>query len=121
VLLLEHPSRAAQSHAAHSERHKWSASSAVSEPERELVRLVKAERRLAAANEDGPKNRIASEPSSRPPTQYQQRKVKKARGPNPLSCRKKDAPPREEASGIRSKDGHQDELERPSKRRRRKK
>jgi hypothetical protein len=120
VLLLEHPSRAAQSRAAQSERHKWGASSAVSEPERELVRLVQAERRLAAS-EAGPKNRSASEPVSRPPTQYQQRKVKKARGPNPLSCRKKDAPPREEASGTRSKDGHKDELERPSKRRRRKK
>jgi hypothetical protein len=128
VLLLEHPSRAAQSIAAHSERHKWSASSAVlSEPERELVRLVKEKTRLASKEKGGPKSKGGSDPaaaanansSSRRPNQYQQRKVKRARGPNPLSCRKKDSHPRgDDSAASRSQDGPKDELDRPSKRRR---
>jgi hypothetical protein len=130
VLLLEHPSRAAQSLAAHSERHKWSASSAVlSEPERELVRLVKEKTRLASKEEGAAKSKGGSDPaaanansSSRRPNQYQQRKVKKARGPNPLSCRKKDSHPRgDDSAASRSQDGPKDELDRPSKRRRRNK
>lgn len=125
VLLLEQPSRASHSLAARAERHKWSASSAVSGPERELVRLVQAESRHAAKADEGRKSTHASDPTGgRPPNQqYQQRNVKKAKGPNPLSCRKKDPPPRHEASASRRSNESipQDELERPSKRRRRRK
>lgn len=73
VLVLENPSKAANSQAKSTEHGKWKVAATISEQEKGLVDLVKQqERRQAQA--DAP---------------LQQRRKRKAKGPNPLSCKKK--------------------------------
>lgn len=76
VLLLENPSKAQQTRAKHKENSKWSVSgSSKGEQERKLVQHVKQ------------KDREEKQEERRPGRE--QRAHKKAKGPNPLSCKKK--------------------------------
>ena len=76
VLLLEHPSQAAQNAEQQAERDKWTVRGSVPEQERMLVDLVKK------------KERQQQRQRSFPPNPHE-RKKRKAKAPNPLSCKKK--------------------------------
>jgi U3 small nucleolar RNA-associated protein 23 len=103
VLLLEQPSKSANQHAIQSERHKWT-SSVMTEKERDLVKLFNEEEKQQKRQN----TTSTAAPTDRNPYNNQRRKPK-AKGPNPLSCRKK------------KKDGNETTSERPTKRRRQKK
>jgi rRNA-processing protein FCF1 len=76
VLILEQPSKKSQSQFKGLERKKWTHS--LAESERALVELVKDEAKAAASHSS------ASQPPPR-----QKRVKSKAKGPNPLSCKRK--------------------------------
>lgn len=90
VLLLENPSKSGQVQASHEERKKWSAKGSVKGKERQLVELVKEEKR---------KQRQAQQQSV---PMHEQRKKRKAKEPNPLSCKKSKASG-DESSGKRKR------------------
>lgn len=90
VLLLEHPSTQATSKDRHAEKRKWN--HVASEQEKQLLQVVHEERQ-----------------QQRPQQQGQVRRKHKAKGPNPLSCKK-----RQSSTGPSTG-------ERPNKRRRRNK
>lgn len=90
VLLLENPSKSGQVQASHEERKKWSAKGSVKGKERQLVELVKEERRKQRQTQQ------------QPVPLHQQRKKRKAKEPNPLSC-KKSKSSCEENSGKRKR------------------
>ena len=73
VLLLEQPSKVAELQDRGLEKRKWKDS--VPQQERELVSLVRSEQK--------------QQQSSLQTTRMQQRPKKKAKGPNPLSCKRK--------------------------------
>lgn len=75
VLILENPSKQGQMQFKGVERQKWKHS--LEGPEQELVEIARRQRRLAA------KKAIAEAAAS------QQRVKTKAKGPNPLSCKRK--------------------------------
>jgi rRNA-processing protein FCF1 len=79
VLLLEHPSQAAQTAQEKTERSKWTVRNAVAETERQLVTLVKKKEREEKQTQQ----------TQSAPNPYERRKKHKAKGPNPLSCKKK--------------------------------
>jgi U3 small nucleolar RNA-associated protein 23 len=74
VLLLEQPSKVAELQDRGLEKRKWKDS--VPEPERKLVSMIRSEQKQQQA-------------SSSPHTGRPQRPKKKAKGPNPLSCKRK--------------------------------
>ena len=90
VLLLEQPSKVAANQASQNERQKWTASKAVSEKERELVATVRKEQRKKQREEQRNSAPIM-------------RRKKKAKGPNPLSCKKKKAADGDVANGQKRK------------------
>lgn len=75
VLLLEQPSKQSQMQFQGSEKRKWRHN--LPESEQALVKLVKEEKKIANRN-----SRVHSPP--------QQRGTSKAKGPNPLSCKRKE-------------------------------
>jgi U3 small nucleolar RNA-associated protein 23 len=77
VLILEQPSKKSQSQFKGLERKKWAHS--LAESERALVELVKDEAKVAAS----------SHSSANQPPPRQKRVKSKAKGPNPLSCKRK--------------------------------
>lgn len=81
VLLLENPSKAGQRQATHDERKKWAASGSVRAEEKHLVEVVRAEKRSQQQNNSSSNN------TNRIP-QGQTRTKRKAKEPNPLSCKK---------------------------------
>ena len=78
VLLLENPSKSSQNRASSQEKAKWSVKGSVQDHEKKLVDVVKdsqrRERRQAQRTQD---------------EGMQYRSKGKAKGPNPLSCKKK--------------------------------
>jgi U3 small nucleolar RNA-associated protein 23 len=78
VLLLENPSKAQQSRAKSKEKSKWTGAASVKEQEKKLVDHVRQNVR---------RERQEQQRSSTP--HQEQRHSKKAKGPNPLSCKKK--------------------------------
>lgn len=78
VLLLEQPSKAIAGTALRQECRKWTQTT--TEPEKKLVEVVIQEKRRHEKEESGVSKRKS---------QQQQRKKVKARGPNPLSCKKR--------------------------------
>lgn len=86
VLLLENPSKAGQMQAGNEERKKWAVSGSVREEERLLVNVVKEELRKEQSTQFVPTE--------------QRRKKRKAKEPNPLSCKK---PKKEERSDTKHK------------------
>lgn len=80
VLLLENPSKTASHQASRDEKAKWSVAGSVTAQEKVLVNIVKQKTRQDHAA------RKPSSQSSRPPSS---RHKQKAKGPNPLSCKKK--------------------------------
>lgn len=89
VLLLEQPSKLANRQASKAERQKWLT---LSEPERSLVQTIrrheKKKKKDAVSNEGG-----------------NMRRKRKAKGPNPLSCKKKKTvdPPKDEGAKRKRK------------------
>lgn len=79
VLLLEHPSQAAQAAQEKTERSKWTVQGAVVETEQQLVTIAKKQERLQQQRQQA---QVAPNP-------FERRKKHKAKGPNPLSCKKK--------------------------------
>lgn len=77
VLLLEQPSKTAQNQARSQERSKWSVTGSVSQQEQKLVDIVRQKER-----DDRKQEERAAHPR-------QPRRRNKARGPNPLSCKKR--------------------------------
>ena len=92
VLLLENPSKSSQQQATQTEKKKWTVAGSVNKEEKALVKHVREEQRSCR-----PQNSSIS----------QIRTLKKAKGPNPLSCKSKKRTPEVE--------------EKPSKRKRRRK
>jgi rRNA-processing protein FCF1 len=88
VLLLEQPSRQSQSQFQGLERRKWKHS--LPDSERALVNLVKEEHKAAKKNSE-----------VRP--QLRQRVKAKAKGPNPLSCKRKDRPDKNKESASKKR------------------
>jgi rRNA-processing protein FCF1 len=82
VLILEQPSKQSQKQFQGVERKKWKHS--LPEAERALVQLVKKEDRAAAVTKG-----ISSDGAALPPRQQQRHSKQKAKGPNPLSCKRK--------------------------------
>ena len=78
VLLLEQPSQAAQAAQQATERTKWTVRGSVPEQEQVLVDLVKQKERQEQRRT-----------SAVLPQHLQRRGKRKAKGPNPLSCKKK--------------------------------
>jgi U3 small nucleolar RNA-associated protein 23 len=76
VLLLENPSKASQQHASVVEKKKWTVAGSVNNAEKALVNHVRAEQRRPQQSDNS----------------QQQRMSKKAKGPNPLSCKSKKRP-----------------------------
>lgn len=83
VLLLEQPSKFAARSDVQNERHKWRAG-VTNESERKLVDLVKTQQRQRQQQQQQ-KQKQKQPADSRAAT----RKPKKAKGPNPLSCKKR--------------------------------
>jgi len=77
VLLLEQPSKAAAGTVQRQERQKWT--QVTTEPEKKLVELVKQH------------NQETQKQSTQQQQPRHQRKKSKAKGPNPLSCKKRSA------------------------------
>ena len=75
VLLLENPSKAALKNAKCTEKSKWTVAGSLQEQEQELVRHVRERQQ----RENQPKQTPV----------YSRRKKAKAKGPNPLSCKRK--------------------------------
>lgn len=89
VLLLENPSTRSKQQATSKEVKKWKSS--LGEKEQELVRMVKEEKK---------------KPQQQIPPHLKRQMTKKAKGPNPLSCKKKRSDtPEESASKKRRKRG----------------
>lgn len=86
VLLLENPSKAGQMQAGNEERKKWAMSGSVREEERLLVNVVKEELRKEQSTQFVPIELS--------------RKKRKAKEPNPLSCKK---PKKEEKGDTKRK------------------
>jgi rRNA-processing protein FCF1 len=84
VLLLEHPSKQSQNQAKGAERQKWKHSLPVAE--KALVDLVRKEKRAAVeTTRQEENNNNMSHPKKVPSRQT----MKKAKGPNQLSCKRK--------------------------------
>jgi hypothetical protein len=121
VLLLEQPSKQFQKASLSDERQKWSSRDRVlTEHERALVDLVKKQKKVDttgtvvgnSSNEAG--GNIAKGAGAFSIDMTQRRKVgKKAKGPNPLSCKRK-----QRDDGKRTQTGGTDSGESASKRRR---
>ena len=75
VLLLEQPSKAANQQASQQERQKWSLAASITDQEKSLVEMVK--------------ERQQQQHKAARPAQPVVRRKRKAKGPNPLSCKKK--------------------------------
>jgi len=75
VLLLEQPSKVASVQASQEERKKWTVAGSVSEQERILVATVRDQQR--------------QQQQQKAPLSMPRRQHKKAKGPNPLSCKRK--------------------------------
>jgi rRNA-processing protein FCF1 len=88
VLLLEQPSKKSQSQFQGLERRKWKHS--LPDSERALVNLVKKEQKATKKNSEGPPQR-------------QQRVKAKAKGPNPLSCKRKELPEKSKESASKKR------------------
>lgn len=82
VLLLENPSKSGQRQATKEEQKKWAASGSVREEERLLVEAVRAEKRNKLDNSSYQASSVENPHA---------RKKRKAKEPNPLSCKKKKA------------------------------
>ena len=76
VLLLENPSKASQQQASVVEKKKWTVAGSVNKAEKALVNHVRAEHRRPQQSDNS----------------QQQRMSRKAKGPNPLSCKSKKRP-----------------------------
>jgi rRNA-processing protein FCF1 len=89
VLLLEHPSKQSQSQSKGMERQKWRHS--LPEAEKALVNLVRKENRAAAETAKKVENTNTTGSMNRGQQQAppNRQKMKKAKGPNPLSCKRK--------------------------------
>jgi rRNA-processing protein FCF1 len=82
VLLLEQPSSVAQQHASAEERQKWTVRGSLQEQEKVLVHLVKQQERQQQKPQQQGDN-------SGGPYARTSRYKRKAKGPNPLSCKSK--------------------------------
>jgi len=122
VLLLENPSKHATATTAHDERTKWK--KAVTESEQKLVEMVvkhdKQQQQQANHQRKAPSQQQSSSSSSSMQPQ-QQRKKPKAKGPNPLSCKKrandsslKEVPTTSKRKRLRRKKTSSSEAERSS-------
>lgn len=81
VLLLEHPSKQSQTRSKGMEQQKWKHS--LPEAEKALVDLVRKEKRASAAVESQAEN------TGQQTATTNRQRMKKAKGPNPLSCKRK--------------------------------
>jgi rRNA-processing protein FCF1 len=115
VVLLEQPSKAAQRLAHKRDRRKWSGSEAVTDAERQLANLVRDHHRSHGGS--GSNRQLNADVAASSGNTYQKRRQRKAKGPNPLSCRKK----KQSGDEIKDSDGGVSQSERPAKRRRRNK
>lgn len=82
VLLLEQPSHVAQQAEQQAERNKWMVHGSLPEQEKILVDLVKQKERQEST-------KSAGAASGFPPHGPDRRRKRKAKGPNPLSCKRK--------------------------------
>jgi hypothetical protein len=114
VVLLEQPSKSAQRIARKTDRRRWSGSEAVTDAERQLVNLVREHDKGRGGGVGGRRLDVAAAAAS---SAIHKRKQGKAKGPNPLSCRKK----RQPGDGSREDGGAAGQTDRPAKRRRRNK
>jgi hypothetical protein len=88
VLLLEHPSKQSQRTSEKKEKLKWT--SALGEKEKKLVDYVKQEiKKTTTATATTARNTTAADNNNNMPPHLRRAKNKRAKGPNPLSCKRK--------------------------------
>jgi len=105
VFLMENPSKSSQKKQKYEEGAKWTVAGTLQDQEKNLVSLVKENQR---------REREKSQHQSQERFDQQRPRYKKAKGPNPLSCKKKK---REDTTSKQQSDGSEKKRKRRRKER----